>query len=66
MNFHMNDVSDTATDPRVAGGDPRDPRMAMSQSADGGRGRHRGPVSASDDEAAPRGRHRKPAGPSED
>ncbi|MEY9990926.1 hypothetical protein ABIE67_002958 [Streptomyces sp. V4I8] len=26
-----------------------------------GHGRHRGPVSAQDSEAAPRGRHRKPA-----
>ncbi|WUO32722.1 hypothetical protein OHT21_33790 [Streptomyces sp. NBC_00286] len=60
----MNEVSNTATDPRVAGSDSRDPRMAMSQPVDGGRGRHRGPVSVSDDEAAPRGRHRKPA-PSE-
>ncbi|WP_344396251.1 hypothetical protein [Streptomyces vastus] len=58
----MNDVSDTVTDPRVAGGDPRDPRMAMSQPADGGGGRHRGPISSSDDEVTPRGRHRKPAG----
>ncbi|WP_199848121.1 hypothetical protein [Streptomyces dysideae] len=27
---------------------------------DAGQGRHRGPVSAHDSEAAPRGRHRKP------
>ncbi|MFG2131574.1 hypothetical protein ACGFNV_27670 [Streptomyces sp. NPDC048751] len=27
-----------------------------------GHGKHRGPVSAQDSEAAPRGRHRKPAG----
>ncbi|MFF6999796.1 hypothetical protein ACFY93_33370 [Streptomyces sp. NPDC008313] len=27
-----------------------------------GLGRHRGPVSAQDDEATPRGRHRRPSG----
>ncbi|NGO11235.1 hypothetical protein G5C60_27435 [Streptomyces sp. HC44] len=62
----MNDVNDmetTVTDPRVAGHDARDPRVAMSQAGDGGRGRHRGPVAVQDDEAAPRGRHRKPAEP---
>ncbi|GAA4788618.1 hypothetical protein [Streptomyces ziwulingensis] len=29
--------------------------------ADGGRGRHRGPVTQRDGETAPQGRHRKPA-----
>jgi hypothetical protein len=64
----MNDANHretTATDPRVAVKDPRvaasDPRAAAAQAADDGRGRHRGPVSARDDESTPRGRHRKPA-----
>ncbi|TPQ18944.1 hypothetical protein, partial [Streptomyces sporangiiformans] len=71
----MNDANHretTATDPRVAVNDPRaaasgprgaaaDPRAAVAQAADDGRGRHRGPVSARDDESTPRGRHRKPA-----
>jgi hypothetical protein len=55
----------TATDPRMAGSDPRgtgsDPRAAMAQAVGGGHGRHRGPVSAQDDEATSRGRHRKPS-----
>jgi hypothetical protein len=46
-----NPMETTATDPRV---------MVAAQ-ADGGHGRHRGPVSAQEDEATPRGRHRKPA-----
>ncbi len=55
----------TATDPPVTATDPRgavtDPRVAVSRATGGGRGRHRGPVCAQDDEAPPRGRHRKPA-----
>ncbi|WAU79953.1 hypothetical protein O1Q96_09475 [Streptomyces sp. Qhu-G9] len=39
-----------------------DPRGALAQAtADGGQGRHRGPVSAQEDGATPRGRHRRPA-----
>ncbi|MGP4049303.1 hypothetical protein [Streptomyces sp. 2A115] len=39
-----------------------DSRVTVAQAAaDGGQGRHRGPVSAQEDEATPRGRHRKPA-----
>ncbi|MEU1043309.1 hypothetical protein ACFYP4_04930 [Streptomyces sp. NPDC005551] len=38
-----------------------DPRGSVTQS-DQGHGRHRGPVSAQDDQAAPRGRHRRPSG----
>ncbi|MET7910553.1 hypothetical protein ACFYS7_11660 [Streptomyces avermitilis] len=37
------------------------PLPEAQEAGDHGHGRHRGPVSAQDDEATPRGRHRKPS-----
>ncbi|MFD5079441.1 hypothetical protein [Streptomyces sp. NPDC058371] len=38
-----------------------DPRGVAGTQSDQGYGRHRGPVSARDEQAAPRGRHRRPS-----
>ncbi|GGX66993.1 hypothetical protein [Streptomyces fructofermentans] len=38
-----------------------DLRGMVAGAADDGHGRHRGPVSAQEDEAMPRGRHRRPS-----
>jgi hypothetical protein len=38
-----------------------DPRVVTAAQSGQGHGRHRGPVSAQDEQAAPRGRHRRPS-----
>ncbi|MFG2309729.1 hypothetical protein ACGFS9_13805 [Streptomyces sp. NPDC048566] len=54
MSTSMNDISTAET----RGSDVHETSTALPE----GHGKHRGPVSGHDDEAAPQGRHRKPAG----